>query len=131
MMSHVPQFLVFGCGVLLALPPGWCCFVMPAAGQVRQDEPAPAPCECCCKTAPAKPELPPPQPVDPNRCPVCGDRDLVKPAPVEPPSDDLASLAASVPVIDVGVPALSLAGAAVTVGDLTRPLHVLHCVWTC
>jgi hypothetical protein len=64
-------------------------------------------------------------------CPVCGDRDLVKPPQPEKVADAGASLPLDLPLTVVTLPATGPLESVVSPRDLTRPLHLIHCVWTC
>ncbi len=122
------------CGLVLALPPGWCCLWLPEpAHAAAAPSEAPAkPCRPCCghSVQPAEPAAP--APVPPPPCP-CADRNATTPEAVKPPAllpGD--GLAATLPALDLTpsaapehlVPDLSLA-------PPSTPLNVLHCVWLC
>jgi hypothetical protein len=122
------------CGLLLALPPGWCCLLLPcpvraaapAQTEATADE---AQCPCCRHTVP-QPQ--PPSDAAPPRCPqptcCAAAPDAVKPSA---PLADTA-LPAALPAADLSpCPAPTGPAAAVAPSPASTPLHVLHCVWLC
>ena len=134
MHSALLRFLVLGCGLLLALPQGWCCMVrlQPAVSESKGDDPNP--CSCCpyCKL-PDKPSIPPipgPKPLTPAECP-CGDR-----ASTAPDAPKVLTCDISLPGI---LPTIVLAPSCVQDDDLVSQLHfpsdhslrLLHCIWLC
>jgi hypothetical protein len=123
MTVRLSRFLVLGCGLLLALPPAWCCY--PAAlPRAPQSEPSPPAC-CQKEKAPAPSPLP-----LPARCP-CYDRNTVASASPEKLAADL-SLPAPLAVVGPDSPcAGSTTVAAPTALAPAPPLHVLQCVWLC
>jgi hypothetical protein len=128
MRTFVPKLLVLGCGLLLALPPGWCCIF--AVGTARHDVAEIAPCcrSCCDRFAPSTPTHKP-APSKPLRCP-CADRQTTAPDSVKSSIVDLNVVA----VLPVDEPALHIAPleAAIAFSPLvsTSP-QILHCVWLC
>ncbi len=138
------RLLVLACGLLLALPPGWCCLLplCPAAQHAAPVTAPAGPCEpeetCCCCGAGARPVPPPasptPAPIPATCCPGCADRDVTAPDAVKPPvvSPDAAPVAA-LPAGPHLLSGASSAGPAADLGPLchSTPLHVLHCVWLC
>jgi hypothetical protein len=132
MRRFLLHLLPLACGLLLALPPGWCCLLGPCPARAA---PAPAEpsdgaqCPCCCHPNP-RPE--PARPAPPLRCP-CADRDATTPDVLKPPTllsgDGLAALPAGA---DLELTASH--DAPVTHAgplSLSAPLNVLHCVWLC
>ncbi len=117
------RLLCLGCGLLLALPPAWCCWT-PEYAPAAPQAPAPAP---CCHSDPA----PEPVPALPIRCP-CDDRVTVSPAG---PGKGAADLNLATPHVVANIDALRASPSA----DV-RPippllsgprLHLLRCVWLC
>jgi hypothetical protein len=134
MRSRFLRSLVLGCGLLLALPPGWCCtFALRAAKQgISQGPPKATPCccPCCAKEAPPPAPTPTPAPKTPDRCP-CADRHSTAP--------DAPKVFASDPGLVTPLPAIDLApswpGISALVGFRSPAAptssHVLNCVWLC
>lgn len=144
------RFLVAVCSILLVLPPGWCCYVLPAGccgtptQQSAEEEPASTPvkpaCGCCHPkessptdseetgtTADANQPTPAPEPV-PLNCD-CLQRDSIKPTMSADIDLDLVIIG---PVADEVAPALRAPLALSPRGVLLTPsLQVLLCVWRC
>lgn len=121
------------CGLLLALPPGWCCLWLPGparASAAPTEVPAGPCCPCCNHPAqPAEPAAPAP----PQRCP-CADREATTPEAVKPPALQAGdSLATPVPAADDLAPSAAPGGLvpASSLALPSAPLNVLHCVWLC
>src|SRR5262249_19284506 len=122
-------------GLFLALPPGWCCFVVTASCRepVRPQQVAsPRPPGGCCRSpgtnAPKTPR-PAPKPSCPVPCCQVEWQPTVRPDPQQP----LPALAAP-PASLVEPPTISLSDdTAFGPGPVasSAPLHVLHCVWLC
>jgi hypothetical protein len=132
MRTSLLRLASLACGLLLALPPGWCCLWMPgpacAAAAPAEAEPC---CPCCCHPAqPTEPATPAPAP--PQRCP-CADREATAPEAVKPPALQAgADLGAPVPVPALAPSAVQeclLPASSLT--SSSAPLNVLHCVWLC
>ncbi len=128
MYGWLRQILVLSAALLLALPPGWCCFTprghagaRPQAGQdcchggpahsaapYRQEPPAAPATSCCCPT------------------------DATTPADPETPAADPFSAPFALPVGEVRLPP---AAPTLTRGDPPHPPspppRLLHCVWLC
>jgi hypothetical protein len=133
MRSAFSRFLLLACGLLLALPPGWCCMV-PAWG-TSQETPksdGPQPRSCCGHSneapKPAAPERPNRAPLPVDQCPCC-ERSTSTDAPKTVGCDQ--ALTAPLPLID-------LAAAPVAGPILDSPvflfdhsLRLIHCVWLC
>jgi hypothetical protein len=134
MRSFLLRLASLTCGLLLTLPPGWCCMWLPGPARAAAPEQSPAEpcCPCCCHPAqPTEPASPAPAPAP--RCP-CADRDATTPEAVKPP--------ALQPGADLGAPAPAAAGPAPSAAPdglptglrfalSSAPLNVLHCVWLC
>jgi hypothetical protein len=121
-----PLFLLLA--VLLALPPGWCCFVMT---DVRATSPEPEPTDCCCcPPAPAGEEDAPARPA-PRCC--CGHRDVLKPeGRTRTLPDGVVEPLLPLPVVAPITPATAATAEALLLPPpLPCPLHVLRCVWLC
>jgi hypothetical protein len=121
------RILVLTCGLLLALPPGWCC-LLPQVG-IRQ--PGKATASCCHHKDQASTPTTPKAPL-PEHGPPCGCVDRDSPVPSGPKTlpVDLASVPAVVlqPVFDGGAGAVVIL---TTAAVASPPLNVLHCVWLC
>jgi hypothetical protein len=134
MRSRFLRSLVLGCGLLLALPPGWCCtFAFRAAKQeTPQETPKATPCccPCCAKEAPPPDPTPTPAPKAPDRCP-CSDRHSTAPDALKVIASD-SGLVTPLPAIDLGLswPGIS---ALVHFPSPAAPTasHILNCVWLC
>jgi hypothetical protein len=132
MQPFLRHLAPLACGLLLALPPGWCCLLQPCPARAAAPAPAdPGPqCPCCSHPIPP-PEAP--APVPPPRCP-CADRDATKSGTVKPPAllpgDGLAAAPTSAPDLQPSTaPGESLAGPNLALPSVS--LHILHCVWLC
>jgi hypothetical protein len=132
--STFPRFLLLACGLLLALPPGWCCMV-PAhavAQETRKSDDS-QPRSCCghSKEAPkpAAPEGPKRAPLPFGRCPCC-DRTTSTDAPKTLGCDQ--ALAAPLPLIVLAA-SPTLAGPILDqpVSPFDHSLQLIHCVWLC
>lgn len=126
--------LVVACSLLLALPPGWCCFAfhaLPAADRVTAANVPP-----CCKHklhANSSTSQQVPRPLQHGECP-CDDR-------VSTPADDhhgyTPDLSVSVlQAVSATVPAVLGTTHHVDGRDVSDPiaapsLRILHCHWTC
>ena len=131
MRSRFLRSLVLGCGLLLTLPPGWCCIF--AFRPAKQEAPKASPCccPCCAKEAPQPAPAPEPAaPKAPDRCP-CADRHTTAPDAPKVFACDLG-LVALVPVTDFFT---SWPGVRSLVGPhspaVPTSCHVLNCVWLC
>jgi hypothetical protein len=125
-MLWVRRILVHLCGLLIATPIGWCCWLPVAHAAEKTDE-----AKCCCtpkeKPAPAKPrEAPSPA----QGC--CCDPLLVS-ATSEDAGKELPRVLPALPVIFSSVTAIDSALAVVppSLHDPSLSLHILHCVWLC
>jgi hypothetical protein len=125
MRSPVLRTLVLGVGLLLALPPGWCC---QAAPRPQTPEQAPIPSGCC--GGPRQEEPPPAAPTAPNGECCCQDNHKAPPKS-DPPTVDLAfAVPLPWPAADgLPVPSADVAPAATSVCFI--PLRLLLCVWLC
>ena len=128
MPSFGARMVVLSCGLLLALPPGWCCIF--ATLLPTHDAPVAAPaCRSCCRQfAPSSP-TPKPKPHNPERCP-CADRhattlDHVKSAPLD------LSFVVVLPAVERSfLPSPMDAAAAFSPPPSASP-QLIHCVWLC
>jgi hypothetical protein len=134
MLSPLARSLMLACGLLLALPPGWCCMVpFRACAQEAAPGDAQQP-RACCRHAdgasrPSPPRAPQPAPLPLGKCP-CSQHAVSTDAP-KAVGGDLV-LAAPPPAIDpVQFPAV--AGPVVTapLPTFDHSLRLLHCVWLC
>jgi hypothetical protein len=123
MTTRLIRLLCLGCGLLLGLPPAWCCWTPPLTS-APQAEPEHA---SCCSERPSPKPVPSQPPV---RCP-CDDRNTVTPAGPEKVAADL-SLPAPLAVAPTdSARAGPDAGMAPLPPVLLPPLHVRQCVWLC
>jgi hypothetical protein len=131
--AHYLLTLTFA--ALLALPPGWCCFVNAnALRPARIEEKVAADC-CCCPAHKSKPDQPAPaDDVTPTRPPVafcCCEPTpaAIKKAERDQPADEALAFPPA------PAPAPALRAAAPDGYDPApppkRPLHLLRCVWLC
>jgi hypothetical protein len=132
MLSSFLHHLLLACGLLLALPPGWCCMLQlpKAEEQARPAAPKSVPCCCCKKGAKPASPTPAPPPQRPARCP-CADRHSTAPDAPKVIGCDL-SCVAPLPTTDLA-PSGTAAGHPVVFRALpseTSP-HLLNCVWLC
>jgi hypothetical protein len=134
MQTVLLRLASLACGLVLTLPPGWCCWWLPGparAAAAPAEAPAEPCCPCCCHPAqPTEPATPAPAP--PRRCP-CADRAATTPQAVKPPALQAGDgPAAVVPAADLAPSAAPnvLFGAA-SPSLPSAPLNVLHCVWLC
>jgi hypothetical protein len=134
MLSAFPRYLLLTCGLLLALPPGWCCMV-PARGvaeDVRKRDDSP-PRSCCDRghraPAPAAPERPKRAPLPFDQCP-CFERSASTDVPKTVGCDH--ALAAPLPLVDlVPSPTVAVPTLAQPASPLDSSLQLVHCVWLC
>jgi len=143
------RVLALACGVLLALPPGWCCGAtageccgpLPLSAPTPAKSPACSGKACsgkvcsssCCPTEPARSSPAPTKPQKPERpCDTtCCERPLANAPKVARPVIDPAAVGVLVAVIaPFGRCAESVAGGAPP-RSAFPPLRVLHCVWLC
>src|SRR5690348_2493816 len=117
------RILCLACGLLLALPPAWCCWtpwLAPAAQPV-------SPHASCCH----KESAPRPAPVaPPAQCPCYDLQTVALTGPVKVAPDLALASSPVVAVVDSprgGPPA----DAAPIAPQFSRPLHLLRCVWLC
>jgi hypothetical protein len=133
MRSAILRPLTLACGLLLALPPGWCCMARAweSPQQAESDTPCPPP-DCCPCKGPAQPKAPTPRPapLPPGQCP-CDGRQSVAPDAPKAVGCDL-SLPAPLPVIDL-VPCRARGDGPVSLPVFSSDfsLHLRHCVWLC
>jgi hypothetical protein len=131
-MGHfLLRLAALACGLLLALPPGWCCLWLPQPARASAPPPVAPQCPCCHPVTPA--ELPTEAPAPSGRCP-CADREATTPEAVKAPALQAGDCLAAVPAAGADLEASaaphglpSPAGYALP----SAPLHVLHCVWLC
>jgi hypothetical protein len=127
-MNLVLRSLVLCCGLVVALPPGWCCAIesllKPKTTRATQS------CGCCpkCRNKTSEPSTP--MPAAPERCP-CLDRDLTAPdSPLKPDLTAAHSIATVVPVLAFDSTQCTVA--------MDRPVyilpvssHIMNCLWLC
>jgi hypothetical protein len=128
MRSVVRNLLVFAVGVLLALPPGWCCMLVAVSVQA----PKPARADCCAKCC-AQPQAPAGEETPPGPAPltVCCCDNLV---PLHKNSAKSLPDAAELPLPFVAEPAARVERPTAPAAEAVSPrcsLHVLLCVWRC
>jgi len=114
-----------GCGLLLALPPAWCCYALPCSAAPKA-APKPAPC-CHQKQAPTPA---PCRPQSPAHCPLCDQHTVAPPGPEK--SGAGPALPSPVVAAVVEIPRAGPAAPAAAIPpDPSRPLHLLQCLWLC
>ena len=135
MRSRFLRSLMLGCGLLLALPPGWCCTfafrpAKPAPAQQEAPQDTPGCCPCCAKKAPRPAQTPTPAPEAPARCP-CSDRQLAAPDAPKVFAADMG-LVVPVPVTDLFTfwPCGRF-NVALRCPAAHSSSHILNCVWLC
>lgn len=148
MPTGVCRVLSLACGLLLALPPGWCCgltggaccgsppFQNPEAG-CRDEGCARPACGggCCCAEPPAPistlpADAPKPHPDRPCDT-VCCERAPAAVPKVEQPLPDLGPAGVEVPLVLVPDRDTGTVRADAPPRSAFPPLHLLHCVWLC
>jgi hypothetical protein len=126
--------LALMCGLILALPPGWCCMLSPRASTTGARGEAKQVRSCCghCKhsSKATHPSAPSRQPLPPGKCP-CTDRDATSPDAFKILGSDLV-LTSSTSVGDA-VPCSVSFGHPIEVHDppSDSSFLILHCVWRC
>lgn len=141
-MTSLPsQFLISLCGILLLLPPGWCCQLpafkccAPAPMQPETNqEGSETEGECCCcsskkSTEESKP-TPTKKPTAPRLACCCEAPPVILPEKV---STDVAALDMALPLFVVDLNPSNFEGFVLHLSHPVSPpdLHLLHCVWTC
>lgn len=153
-MKSVGRVLALACGVLLALPPGWCCGATAGecCGPLPLSAPAPVKSPACpgkacsskacsskgCSgscgpTVPVRSSATPTQPQKPDRpCDTaCCERPQAAAPKVEHHVIDLGTVGVLVAFTDpFGTGAESVV-VSVPPRSAFPPLHILHCVWLC
>jgi hypothetical protein len=126
MSTRFIQFLCLACGLVVALPPAWCCWT--------PQLPTPAPAEPTTASCCHKHESPPPAPAvpAPPQCP-CEDRCTVAAAAVAPEKVAIhLALPTALVLTDADTLGPGLAAAVAPIPPLlSRPIHLLQCVWLC
>jgi len=129
MRSVVRNLLTLVVGVLLALPPGWCC-ILASAPVATTQKPAPSCDECCrgcCPQPPSGDEVPAGRPPMTLCC--CDNLVSRHEGPVKDlPPDTTPGLTCQV---EVEKPASQLVAATDVPYHSSCSLHILLCVWTC
>lgn len=150
MLTSLGRVLALACGVLLALPPGWCCKATAGecCGHPLPSTPATAPAGCCatkacsghtcaddcCRKEPAQDRSAPvPKPQQPDRpCDTaCCDRPPTDAPKVERPVIDLGPVGVQDAFTAPADPGAVVALVSAPPRSAFPPLHVLHCVWLC
>lgn len=123
-----PRILMLCCGLLLALPPGWCCIfaIQPARKETRKIVPH---CPCCCDKSQEPNPTPKPAPHKPQRCP-CADRQTTTPDSVKAMPVSLTVLAV-LPVLDPTLTESLACTPAPLPTFVSSSPQLLHCVWLC
>ena len=138
MRGVIPRALVLACGVLLVLPPGWCCLLARGAccghrPVVESASRKGCPCaakegtssSCCCREK-SNPPRQTPIPAN-SRCCV---RDLTV-AKIERPAGDAALVGPADLCASVTDSTASNLTPISPAAPSSPPLHLLHCVWLC
>jgi hypothetical protein len=126
MNARLIRLVALTCGVLLALPPAWCCYAAPCSAPTTKPEPA-----TCCHKHKKEPARPAPScPIPPADCPW---RDHHTIAPTGPEKTGAGpALPAPVALTVLDTPRAGPAAAAAVIPlVLSRPLHLLQCLWLC
>jgi hypothetical protein len=135
MTGRVLRCVVLSSSLLLALPPGWCCFLVfqPTKPTESQSKAKGADCaRCCAHQTPQPDPTDKPFPPPPGRCP-CTDRLTVLPKSATVDRTDLVfAFAATLAVplsfaVSEGIPADAIWSA----HPPAHPPHLLNCVWLC
>jgi hypothetical protein len=134
MRSLFLRYLVLGCSLLLALPPGWCCIFQVQARSKEVKAEVPRPIGSCCGhcRGVVKPQVPTrtPVPALPGKCP-CDDRHSTTPDAHKIVGGDLL-IATTDLVHDLVLSAAEAEGlAGLPVPSSDHSLRILHCVWLC
>jgi len=132
-MGSLAHFLVLACSLLLALPPGWCCYFPGSRTPSGKACAGTDSVRSCCSKYQAHPSNQEPEPQQPFNCP-CDERlstplehsqactlDLSLPSVLAP----IATVPEHIANLHVGF-----------VGDTSPlaaepPLHLLNCLWLC
>lgn len=126
MCRFVSYPLALLCGLILALPPGWCAAFCRAATPPEQA----GHCSSCCPAERHEPTPAPCRQAPPLKC-CCADIDrTTPPSPEKLPLD----LSFAVPLTSLDLEGRSAAGALLEQTGpraAAPPLHLLHCVWLC
>jgi hypothetical protein len=138
MSSLFRQVLAFTCSVLVALPPGWCCFIETSPccqtqTPPKKEQPAdPPPCCCCHHQAGAEEHVSdvPAQPSAPQKLCCCEPTPSALPR-IEKFSADLTAVLLPLPVEAPTVFSVSVPTGPGSLLSSSPPLHVLQCVWRC
>lgn len=132
-MSAV-RFLVLACSVLLALPPGWCCYFPICRPSAENASAGTDQVRTCCKHhAHPSPSNQEPEPKQPFNCP-CDER---LSTPVEHSQAWALDLSLPTFVAPVAtIPELITNRYAGFLGETSSlaaepPLHLLNCLWLC
>jgi hypothetical protein len=133
-MSRLVRCLVLLHSLTLALPAGWCCMALsPAAKETPAPPVKPSGCCGCRDEAPSQPVVPAekaPLPREPGKC-LCTDRQTITSSGPEDFNPDMA-LVGTVPPDDREPAHPGPADASrLSCPGLSRPLHILDCVWLC
>lgn len=116
-----------GCGVMLVMPPAWCCYVWqpPAAPELKPQPVA----SCCHKKQEQAPRPAPCCPAPRTHCPWC-DREMAASSPKK--VIDTPALPAPLVLAVLDAPRAGPAVAvATTLPAPSRPRHLLQCLWLC
>jgi hypothetical protein len=132
MYSWASQLLALTAALLLALPPGWCCFTPPHSGASPSAE---AERDCCSGGPAHKDHQPTPSHEDCPAAPTsacCCDTAATGPAGPETATPDSVPAALALPADHAD---LCSAGAGflwdITPHASSPPPRLLHCVWLC
>lgn len=131
MVAFVSRSLALLTGLVLALPPCWCCTLTAERGTTPARQEQSATHSCCSPKQPPAPE-PSPAPCAPQG-PVkkCCERQTATQADSKWRLPDLPAFAAALLLPDLA-PALPAVVLPVVGFDPDLPpVHVLHCVWLC
>lgn len=134
------QLLIALCGILLVLPPGWCCHLQvspcrPTAGVATHEvQQAAIPLsECCCCSTPDSTEGNSKAPTDkpaPVKKSCCESTPVIMPEKERVKEQDFLSIPVSLIMGNDWIVVHKLP-CGTPVFDWSPPLHLLHCVWLC
>jgi hypothetical protein len=130
-MRPLLRALVLCNGLLLGLPPGWCCPFL-----ARAHEPAPQAKPCCHHTEETEQPSPPTPPANPEPGKPCDACACQRDATVTPDTRTLhPDVAVAIPLALAHVGTFPVGGSALSarpdVYALSPPPQLLHCVWLC
>jgi hypothetical protein len=131
-MRLLARTLALCSAVVLALPPGWCCYALNAAlaASAAADEVTP-PVHACCRTPAAPHEnAPTPAPAKPKAS-CCCQQDAAQPKSVDTAADALPAVAILPAAAPAAIRSMSNRAEDNVSPGASPSLRLLHCVWLC